>query len=277
MDPRATKGTPQATGGRGPKTSRSPLGRRCAVTPRNANGGHHPEWLSPLARTEALSDRSPREGAQAVLTPQGCKAARRRSAGRQTTLAALAAAAARRLPRHSLSSSTRIRTEAMEVPTTPAPNRHHLPPIPDAGPRGTAPNGRRSPPFPRQPSASDRQSFTRAPARQQTKRPAHPPPPSHGRRPACCQGDSTPRTHGQGNPRPTKSLRKGWGDNPPSPPRERGAMTPVPDTGTGHPTNRARAPRGSPPELQHDQTARAWRKHRNNRRTTRAAQERTQK
>ena len=27
-------------------------------------------------------------------------------------------------------------------------------------------------------------------------------------------------------------------------------MTPVPDTGTGHPTNWARTPRGSPPQLQ---------------------------
>ena len=278
LDPRDIKGTPQATGGRGSKTSRSPPGRRCAVTPQNANGGHHPEWVPPLARTEAPSDRSPRGGAQAVLTPQRCKAARRSTTRRQGTLAAPAAAAAHRLPRHGKSSFTRIRTETMEVPTTPTPNGHHLPPIPDAGPRGPAPNGRTSPPFPRQPSASNRQRFTQAPARQQTKRPADLPPPSQGRRPARCRGDSSPRTHGQGNPRPTNGLRKRWGDNPPNtPPRERGVMTPVPDTGTGHPTNQARAPRGSPSQLQHGQTAKARRAHRNNRSTTRAAQGRTQK
>ena len=75
-----------------------------------------------------------------------------------------------------------------------------------------------------------------------------------------------------------KACARGWWDRPPNTPlREQGAMTPVPDTGTGHTTNRARAPRGSPPQLQHGQTARAGRMHRNNRSTTRAARERTQK
>ena len=173
------------------------------------------------------SDRSPRGGTKAVLTPQGCRAARRSGTRRPGTLAAPGAAAARRLPQHGESSSTRIWTEAMEVRTTSMPNGHHLPPIPDAGPRGPAPSGRTSPPFPRQPSQSDRQRFTRTPTRQQTERPARPPPPSQGRRPARCLGDSTPRTHGQGDPRPTNGLHKGWVDNPPNaPPRERGAVTP---------------------------------------------------
>ena len=171
-----------------------------------------------------------------------------------------------------------IRTETMEVPTTPAPNWYHLPPIPDADPRGLAPNGRTSPQFPSQPSASDRQRFTRAPVGQQTERPAHPTPPSQGRRPTRCRGDNTPRTRGQGSPRPTKGLRKGWVDSPPNtPPGEPGAVTPVPDTGTNHPTNRARAPRRSLPQLQYSQTAGARREHRNNGSTMRAAQGRTQK
>ena len=163
--------------------SRSLPGRRRAVTPQNANGGHHPERVAPLARTEAPYDRSPRGGAQAVLTPQGCRAARPESARRQGTLADPAAAAARRLPRHGESSSMRIRTETIGVPTTPAPNGRHLPLIPDAGPRGPAPSGRTSPPFPRQPSASDRQRFTGAPTAQQTERAAHPLPPSLHRQP----------------------------------------------------------------------------------------------
>ena len=172
----------------------------------------------------------------------------------------------------------RIRTEMMEVPRTPGPYGHHLPAIPDPDPRGPAPNGRASPPFPRQPSASDRQCFTRAPVVQQTERPAHPPPPSQGRQPTRCRGDDTPQTRGRGSPRPTKGLRKGWGDSPPNTPsRERGAMTPVPGTGSNHPTNRARAPRDSPPQLQHSQTARARRAHRNNGSTTQEAQGRTQK
>ena len=76
------------------------------------------------------------------------------------------------------------------------------------------------------------------------------------------------------DPRPGK----GWGDSPPhSPPRERGAMTPVPDSGTDHPTDRTRAPRVPPPRLQHSRTAKARRAHRNNGSTTRAAQGRTQK
>ena len=93
-----------------------------------------------------------------------------------------------------------------------------------------------------------------------------------------CRGESTPRTRGQASPRPTKGLRKGWGDSPcNTPPRERGAMAPVPDTGTDHPTNRSPAPRGSPAQLQRGQTARARRAHRNTGSTTRAAQGRTQK
>ena len=98
-------------------------------------------------------------------------------------LAAPAAAAASQLPRHGESSCMRIRTGTMEVPTTPAPNAHHLPPIPDADPRGPAPNERTSPPFSRQPSASNWQRFTRALTGQQTECPAHPPPPSQGQRP----------------------------------------------------------------------------------------------
>ena len=125
------------------------------------------------------------------------------------------ASAARRLPRNTESSFMRIQTETMEVGTTPTPSGHHLPPIPDADPRGPAPNGHTSPPFPRQLSASERQRFTRAPAGQQTERPAHPPPPSQGRRPTRCRGEKTPWTRGQGSPRRTKGLRKGWGDSPP--------------------------------------------------------------
>ena len=96
---RATKDTPQATGGRGPKTSRSLPGRPRAVTPRNAHGGCHPGWVPPQAHTEAPCDHSPCRGAQPVLTPRGCKAARRNNAKRQGTLADPVAAAARRLPR----------------------------------------------------------------------------------------------------------------------------------------------------------------------------------
>ena len=116
-------------------------GRRRAVTLQNANEGNHLERVPPLARTEAPSDRSSRGGAQVVLTPRGCKAARQSSARRQGTLTAPAAAAACRLPRHGESSWAGIRTEAMEVPTTSSPNRHHLPPTPDAGQRGPAANG----------------------------------------------------------------------------------------------------------------------------------------
>ena len=145
------------------------------------------------------------------------------STRRQGTLAAPGTAAARRLPQHGKSSSKRIRTDAMEVPTTSTPNGHHLPPILDAGPRGPAQNGHTSPPFSRQPSESDRQRFTQTPKGQQTELPAHPPPPSQGRRPARCRGDSTPQTDGQGNPRPTNDLHKGFGDNPPNtPPPESG-------------------------------------------------------
>ena len=214
-----TKDTPQATGGRGPKTSWSLPGRRRAVIPRNAHGGHHPRWVPPLAHTEAPCDRSPRGGARAVLKPRGCKAARRNNARRQGTLADPVAAAARSLPRHGESSSMRVWTGTTGAPATPTPNGHHLPPIPDAGPRGPAPNGRKSPPFSRQSSASARRRLTRAPAGRRTERPGHPLPPSQGQRPTRRQGDHTPRTRGQGSLRPTQGLRKGRGDSYPHSPR----------------------------------------------------------
>ena len=176
------------------------------------------------------------------------------------------------------SSSMRIRTETMEVPTTPAPNRHHLPSIPGADPRGPAPNGRTSPPFPRQLSASGRQRFTRAPAGQQTERPAHPPPPSQDRPPTRCQGDNTPRTHGQGSPRPTKGLRKGWGESPPNtPPTRAGRNDTGPGDGHRPPNQLGPCTTGFPSQLQHSQSARARRAHRYNGSTARAAQGRTQK
>ena len=275
LDHQATKGTPQAIGGRGPKTSRSPPGRRRAVTPQNTNGGQHPEWVPSVARTEATSDRSPRGGAQAVLTPQGCKAARRSSTRRQETLAAPAAAAARRLPRHGESSSTRIRTEAMEDPTTPTPNGHHLTTDPRC--RSKRPRTERAhiPTIPT-PAERERQAALRTGPRQAADGASSS---SATSLPRSAAGLLPGGQHAGGGTRcRPKACASGGGTTPATPPpREQGAMTTVPDTGTGHPTNWARAPRGSPPQLQHGQTARARRTHRNNRSTTRAAQERTQK
>ena len=192
------------------------------------------EWVPPLACTEAPYDRSPRGGAQAVLTPRGCKAARRSGARRRRTLAAPAAAVAHHLPRHGEPSSMRVWTGTMGAPTTPTPNGHHLPLIPDADPRGPAPNGRTYPPISRQSSASDRQRFTRAPAGLQTEHPAHPPPPTKGRRPTRCRGgphatDRRPKEPAA-DPRPAQGVR---GAAPPKlpPPRARGDDT---APGRGH-------------------------------------------
>ena len=159
-----------------------------------------PPWMgSPSGAYRRPCDRSPREEASTVLTPHGCKAARRDNARRRGTLADPVAGAACRLPRHGESSSMRVWTGTTGAPATPTPNGRHLPPIPDASPRGHAPNGHSSPPFSRQLSASDRQRFRRAPAGRQTERPAHLPPPSQGQRPTCCRGDHTPRTRGPGS------------------------------------------------------------------------------
>ena len=180
LDHRATKDTPQATGGRGPKTSRSLPGRRRADTPRNAHGVHHPGGAPPLAHTAAPCDRSPRGGARAVPRPRGRKAARQNNNKRQGTLADPVAAAARCLPRRGKSTSMRIWTGTTGAPATLTPDEHHLPLIPDAGPRGPAPNERTSPPFSRQSSAGGRQRFKRTPARRRVKHPAHPPPSCQG-------------------------------------------------------------------------------------------------
>ena len=243
LDHRATKDTPQATGGRGPRTSRSLPGRRHAETPRNARRVHHPRGVPPLAHTEAPSDRSPRGGARAVPTPRGCKAARRNSAKRQGTLTDPVAAAARRPPRRGESSSMRIWTGTTGAPATPTPGDHHLPLTPGACPRGPAPNGSTSPPSSRQSSANDRQHFTRIPGRRRKKHPARPPPPSQGQRPTHCRDEHTPRRRHQGSLRQRQALRK-----------ERGG-------------NLCRNPEAAKPR----------KTHRANRGTTRAAQRRTQK
>ena len=211
LDHQATKDTPQATGGRGPRTSRRLPERRNAYhaeTSRNARRVHQPGEGPPLAHTEAPCDRSPRGAAWAVPTPRGCKAARQNNAKRQGILADPVAAAARRLPRRGESSSMWIWTGTTGAPATPTPGDHHLPPTPGAGPRGPAPNGRTSPPSSRQSSANDRQRFTRTPTRRRKKHPARPPPPSQGQRPTHYPVDHTPRTRDKGSLRPTQALRE---------------------------------------------------------------------
>ena len=166
----------------------------------------------------------------------------------------------------------------METPTTSKPNKHHLRPIPGAGPRGPAPSGRTSPPFPHRSGKRDRQRATQAPTRQQPVRPAPPPPPSQSRRRVRCQGDGTPRTRGQGGPQPTRDLDRGRGDEPlKAHPSKQGMTSPAPHMGTGNPTNRAHAPQGSPPWLRRSQTTGTRRTHHNSGGTTQATQERTTK
>ena len=45
-------------------------GKRHAITPQDATGGHHPGWVPPPAHTEAPSDDSPRGGTKAALIPR---------------------------------------------------------------------------------------------------------------------------------------------------------------------------------------------------------------
>ena len=131
------------------------------------------------------------------------------------------AAAARHPPRRSKLSSTRVRTETVEAPTSRQPNRHHLLPIHGAGLRGPAPSGRTSPPFPSQQSERERQRSTRAPTRQKTVHSARLLPPSRRHRPVRRRGDGTLRTR-PGEPQQTSKLNRGWGDEPlKAPPPER--------------------------------------------------------
>ena len=211
LDHRATRDTPQATGSRGPKMSRSPPDRRRAETHRNTHGVHRPVEVPPLANIAAPSRRSPHEGARAVPTPRGCKATRRSSAKKRGTLADPVAAAARRPPQRDEFSSMRIWRGTTGAPATPKLGEHHRPPTRDTGPRGPAPSGRTSPPFSRRPGGSGKQRLKRTLARRRAKRPAHLPPPSRGQRPIRYREDHAPRTRDQGSPRPTPTLRKGRG------------------------------------------------------------------
>ena len=59
------------TGDHGPKRSRSPQGKRHAMTPRDATRAHHPVWVSPPAQTVASSDHSHGGGTEAAPVPRG--------------------------------------------------------------------------------------------------------------------------------------------------------------------------------------------------------------
>ena len=194
---------------------------------------------------------------QGLLIPQGCKAA-----------------AVRRLPQHGKSSSTRIRTETMEIPTTSTPNGHHLPPI--STPVEEAPH--RTGAHPHHSHASKARvtgSASHGPplgSRRSVQLIRNLPPrvgagPLRGGQHAT---DTRPR-----EPAADQRSAQGVGGQPsqhtPPPASERN------DAGTGHPTNWACTPRDSPPQQQHGQTAEAQRTHRNNGSTTQAAQERTLK
>ena len=109
-------------------------------------------------------------------------------------------------------------------------------------------------------------------------RPARPPPPSQGRRPARYRGDSTLQTNGQGDPQPTSGPNRGCRDEPLKAPHGKQSVTaPASDTSTGHPTNWAHTPRGSPPRLRCSQTAGAHRTPHNNGDTTQETREQTKK
>ena len=166
----------------------------------------------------------------------------------------------------------------MEAPTTNRFNRHYLPPISGAGPRGPATSGRTSPPFPRRPSERDMQRSTQAPTRQETVRPARLRPPSQGWRPVRYREDGTPRTRGERNLRLTSDPSRWWGNEPRKrrPPASRASQH-RPRTRARHPTNWAHAPRGYPPQQRRSQTTGARRTHHNNRDTTQANRERTKK
>ena len=208
------------------------------MTHQDASRGHHPVWVPPLPHTKPPSTIRPAGGPRKPSYPRDAGRHARKGTRKHRTLTDAGAAAARHPPQHGESSSMRERTEAVGASTTHRPNRHHLPPIPVAGPRGPPPNGRTTPPFPRRPSERNRQRSSQAPISQQTLLPGRPPPPSRRRWPVRHRGDGTPRTRGRGDPQLTSDPNRGWGDEPPKAfPGKQGWTSPAPDTGTCHPTN----------------------------------------
>ena len=153
----------------------------------------------------------------------------------------------------------------MEVPTTRTPNGHHLPPIPDAGPRGHAPSRVHIPTIPT-PANRARQTALHTDAHQaadgaSSSSAASLPGSAAGPLPGGQHAAHTGQRGPTANQRPEQGVGR---QTPQRPPRKQGVTTPVPDTGIGHPTNSARTPRGSPPQLQHSPTAGARRTHRDN-------------
>ena len=78
------------------------------------------------------------------------------------------------------------------------------------------------------------------------------------------RGQHAAETHSR-EPAADQRPAQGVGGQPPQhPPPRAGRNETGPDSGTDHPTNGARAPWGSPPQLQHRETGRARRAHHNN-------------
>ena len=203
-----------ALGHRRPRSQEVPEPPRQTAR-QDATRGHQPVWFPHPAHTEAPSDHSPRGGTKTALVPRGCRAARQNSTRKQGTLTDSGAAAAghpaaRRVVFHEGTDRGHGGLPA---------NRHHLPPIPAAGPRGPAPSGRTSPPFPAQQSERDRQRSTQATTRPQTVRPARPLPPPQSRPPLRCQGErNAAGTRPRGPAADQRPERGVGGQTPQSPP-----------------------------------------------------------
>ena len=262
-----------------PSRPGAPQGRRRAVTPQNAHGGHHPEWVPPLPRTEApfrpfAPQRGP--GSPHTLGMQGGTPEQRpetRNPSRSRRRSRKPPPAARRVvfledtdrehrgPNDLHTQRASSTTDPRRRSKRPRTERAHIPTIPTSAERERQAQLHTGP----------RRAADGASSSSATSLPGSAASPLRGGQHAT---DKQPR-----KPAASQVPVQGMGGQCPEPPllRERGAMTPVPNRGTGHPTNRARAPRGSQPQLQHSPTARARRAHRNNRSTARAAQGRTRK
>ena len=269
--PRATRDTPRATGDQGPKRSRSPPGRRHAITPRGGFPLRHVQKPPPTIRpAERPWQPSHSRGAGRHATAaSGDKERWLLSAPRPHTASRSTAS---RLPR-----GYGQRPWRSTQPQRPTDIICHRSPTPVGEALHRA-------------GAHHSHHFHAGRARATGSAPHRPPPgsrrcvqlvcrllPRVGGRPAA--GGPARRGHAIKGTRGRPTARTGGGERGPSkpPPRKQGATTPASDTGTGHPTNWAHTPRGSPSIPQRSQTAGAQWTRRDNGGTTRAARERTKK
>ena len=208
MGPRAPRDTPRDTGDHGPKRSRSPQGKRHAMTPGDATRGPLGTHGSPFRPFALRWGR----GSLYALGMKGGMPDRHQEArnpDRSLRRSRAPPPAARRVVFHEgvdrLAGPIGIICRGFPAPVKGGPHRADAHPRHSRAGRASATGS-----APHQPPPGNRRCIQLVP-----------PPSSQSHQPVCRQRDGTPQTRGQGDPQQTSNPNRGVGGRNPETPRPR--------------------------------------------------------